>query len=409
MNNTSSSPNSEIAYTPNVNVKNYVKKIDSNGNAALIKNKSSSTTGSTRGDKRNNNISELDEKIEEVVKDGIEAFRKDMGKVNIIIAGRTGVGKSTLINSIFHGNFAKTGLGEPITQKINEISKEGIPVTIIDTKGLELKDYQKIKNELQTYILKKNNNKDPHMHIHIAWVCIEEIRYRYEEAELDLIKMLINNKIPVIIVITKSESLKGEKFKSYSMDGEKFKEKIQEEIENIIQKEKFELIQEKIFVIRVMAEKKVLDDGHIIEPKNLDVLIQKTNELIPIGIQNAFRAVLFSLNINKAYDIIEIHKIKAEKYKNKLDVIKYGTQMIIQILEIFCLDLDAPSIREIVKEILFYNDHSSTDYIKLIELFGQTCVNSIKEAFKCKNREKPTKDDILLSIYKLKENFNEYN
>jgi len=38
-----------------------------------------------------------------------------MGVCNVLIAGRTGVGKSTLINSVFHGRMAATGQGKPVT------------------------------------------------------------------------------------------------------------------------------------------------------------------------------------------------------------------------------------------------------------------------------------------------------
>jgi predicted GTPase len=57
----------------------------------------------------------------------MEAALKQRGRVNIVIAGRTGVGKSTLINSIFQGRMADTGQGRPVTKETREITKEGIP------------------------------------------------------------------------------------------------------------------------------------------------------------------------------------------------------------------------------------------------------------------------------------------
>ena len=45
-----------------------------------------------------------------------EKAQRDLGKVNVLIAGCTGVGKSTLINSVFQGRLAATGQGEPVTQ-----------------------------------------------------------------------------------------------------------------------------------------------------------------------------------------------------------------------------------------------------------------------------------------------------
>ena len=64
------------------------------------------------------------------------------GTSNVLIAGRTGVGKSTLINAIFQGQYAATGQGRPVTQNTREITKEGIPLTIFDTRGLEMADFE---------------------------------------------------------------------------------------------------------------------------------------------------------------------------------------------------------------------------------------------------------------------------
>ena len=41
---------------------------------------------------------------------------------NIIIAGKTGVGKSTLINAIFGEKLAATGIGAPVTQNMKLLS-----------------------------------------------------------------------------------------------------------------------------------------------------------------------------------------------------------------------------------------------------------------------------------------------
>src|SRR5690554_5121518 len=66
---------------------------------------------------------------------------KRRGIVNILIAGKTGVGKSTLINSVFQGNFASTGQGKPVTTCTRQIKKRGIPLSIYDTRGLEMEDF----------------------------------------------------------------------------------------------------------------------------------------------------------------------------------------------------------------------------------------------------------------------------
>ena len=52
-----------------------------------------------------------------------EAVRK-RGRVNLLVAGKTGVGKSTLINAVFQGNFASTGQGRPATKNTRKIKKK---------------------------------------------------------------------------------------------------------------------------------------------------------------------------------------------------------------------------------------------------------------------------------------------
>ena len=76
----------------------------------------------------------------------------EIGTVNVLIAGRTGVGKSTLINEVFQGRLAETGQGEPITKETRRLTKKGIPLAIYDTRGLELKEYQQIIDELVEFV-----------------------------------------------------------------------------------------------------------------------------------------------------------------------------------------------------------------------------------------------------------------
>ena len=61
-----------------------------------------------------------------MLKQKLDKAMEDRGKVNIVVAGKTGVGKSTLINAVFQGNLAETGDGRPVTKTTREIQKEGI-------------------------------------------------------------------------------------------------------------------------------------------------------------------------------------------------------------------------------------------------------------------------------------------
>ena len=65
----------------------------------------------------------------------IREAAREIGTVNILIAGRTGVGKSTLINEVFQGRLATTGQGKPVTKETRRVHEEGHPAGDIRHQG----------------------------------------------------------------------------------------------------------------------------------------------------------------------------------------------------------------------------------------------------------------------------------
>lgn len=137
--------------------------------------------------------------IKQIVDDAMDKI----GHANIIVAGKTGVGKSTLVNAVFNGNLAETGVGKPITQNMKEYSKEGEPVHIFDTKGFELGNYKSVIQELKREIDRRKGTGNPSDQIHLAWFCISNDGKRLETAESEFINEL-SKEIPVVVVLTKS-------------------------------------------------------------------------------------------------------------------------------------------------------------------------------------------------------------
>lgn len=195
----------------------------------------------------------------------LEDALRERGHVNLVIAGRTGVGKSTLINSIFQGNFATTGQGRPVTTNTREITKPGVPLSIFDTRGLEMADFSGTLQALTTFISERSGNPDPTKHIHVAWVCIAEDLRRVEQAESNLTKLLAD-RVPVIAVITKARADQG------------FRAEVQR------------LLPEARNVVRVRALREVLDDAHELPQMGLIELVNLTMDLVPEGQRRAFAA-----------------------------------------------------------------------------------------------------------------------
>jgi ribosome biogenesis GTPase A len=71
--------------------------------------------------------------------DTMKSKSEETGTFNILITGKTGVGKSTLINAVFRENLAETGIGAPVTDSINLITKKGVPIGILRTNWINLK------------------------------------------------------------------------------------------------------------------------------------------------------------------------------------------------------------------------------------------------------------------------------
>ena len=93
---------------------------------------------------------------------------KNLKTLNIMVAGKTGVGKSTLINSVFREKLAETGMGKPVTDHMRKITKKGIPLAIYDTRGFELgKEVQtEVKKEVIDTISKGLATQDRNKAIH---------------------------------------------------------------------------------------------------------------------------------------------------------------------------------------------------------------------------------------------------
>lgn len=130
---------------------------------------------------------------------------RSIGTVNILVAGQTGVGKSTLVNSVFGDKFARVAAGRPVTQIAEWHTSDTMPLRILDTRGLEAKDYQATLDAMKAEIETSRSQQDERDQLHIGWVCIAAPSSRVQDCEIDIIKLLNMYRIPVIVVLTKDD------------------------------------------------------------------------------------------------------------------------------------------------------------------------------------------------------------
>ena len=130
---------------------------------------------------------------------------KGMNHANLVIAGKTGVGKSTLINAAFREDIAQTGMGRPVTDEMRVYEKKDFPLRIYDTMGLELDEERREKSleEIRRTCQEGKLSNDPDKMLHAMWYCVDSNSDRFEQFEADYING-ISKDLDVILVLTKS-------------------------------------------------------------------------------------------------------------------------------------------------------------------------------------------------------------
>lgn len=128
-----------------------------------------------------------------------------IGRFNLAIFGKTGVGKSTLINAIFGEDVAKTGIGEPVTRDAHlYVHKSGV-FGLWDTRGVEVgTDTEIIIRDLRR-IVEERRSGPLREQIHLAWYCVRATDRRFEDLEAEFIKKLDELGLNVICVMTQVE------------------------------------------------------------------------------------------------------------------------------------------------------------------------------------------------------------
>lgn len=230
--------------------------------------------------------------VAQEILDRTEKELKNLPPVNILLIGKSGVGKSTLVNSIFRERIADTGIGKPVTKHLQKISRQDVPITLYDTRGLELSpEVQKnVKNEIFCLIDENKGSEDA---IHIAYYCIQGTSSRIEEAEIKMLET-ISEKIPVILVLTQAI---GEQAKDFQTVLEKMNLPV-------------------AAIHSVLAQPYVISDDYTVEPFGLKELIERTFNIIPKSAQRAF--------INAQQVDIERKVQSAKTWANRYIVTTFG-------------------------------------------------------------------------------------
>lgn len=145
----------------------------------------------------------------EAFRDVLEQHQAEVGRFNLAIFGKTGVGKSTLINAVFGKEVAKTGIGRPVTKANHLHVHQSGTLGIFDTVGLEVgKDSQSILSDVREYV-ETTRKKQLSEQIHVAWYCVRFGDRRFEDVEAEFIREIRSLGIPVVLVMTQAPMIDG--------------------------------------------------------------------------------------------------------------------------------------------------------------------------------------------------------
>lgn len=131
-------------------------------------------------------------------------------KANIVIMGKTGAGKSTLVNTLMQKKVAKVGVGsrQTLENELYSTTIKRLRFNIYDTVGLECNDKYNDKTLSEIINRIKEAEQDSvDGDINVVWYCIDANGGRFEDSEKKFIKDLIYEyEIPFVIVLTKAHT-----------------------------------------------------------------------------------------------------------------------------------------------------------------------------------------------------------
>ena len=126
-------------------------------------------------------------------------------ETNVLILGKTGVGKTSLCNYIFGAEVMKTGAGRPVTGM--GIFEETIPLSpqlvlhLYDSWGLEADKSESWKALIQE-VLDQHDIRQIKDWFHTIIYCLSAKSARVEEFDLEMIRALGQDGSPVLVVLT---------------------------------------------------------------------------------------------------------------------------------------------------------------------------------------------------------------
>lgn len=164
---------------------------------------------------------------------------------NVVIAGKTGVGKSTLVNYLYGDKIAEVGVGKPVTQKgfhAYTWKVNNLQIKLFDSWGLEVGKDEEWMRILDEELKTRGTDKPATEWFHSVFYCIAAGGHRIEEFDTKIINQFIGQKYNVIVILTKADLVSED-------EKQLLEQRIQEDVGKAVS------------IIAICSESKVLGGG----------------------------------------------------------------------------------------------------------------------------------------------------
>jgi len=138
-----------------------------------------------------------------------EAFGA-LGCFNLAVFGKTGVGKSTLVNAVFGRDVAATGVGSPVTRGLVYYRHPDGFLGVYDSEGFETGTSGDVIVDGLRRLVAEHRTRAIHEQIHAVWYLVRWSDRRFERAQEQFVRALAEVGLPVIVVLTQVPSRDGE-------------------------------------------------------------------------------------------------------------------------------------------------------------------------------------------------------